>query len=198
MLYPEHYPTLEFLRQRNRDIDTIPEEAVDAYYESLTKHIAAVQDVGNQLGLSEWQLERHDLSKFSHAEFNGYALHFHGGGAPAKFARAWLNHIHSNPHHWQFYIFPDGFKLQDADLENSTLEMPENYALEMLADWSGASFAYTGSFDMTDWLKKNIPRISVHSKTADFLRSALHRMGYDDVMDNHHFRSEVVFASNNI
>jgi hypothetical protein len=57
--------------------------------------------------------------------------------------------------------------------------MPENYALEMIADWQGSSFVYTGSWDMTHWLKKNQYKIILHSKTADYVRSILDGLVYE-------------------
>jgi len=75
-------------------------------------------------------------------------------------------------------------------MENGILEMPEEYALEMIADWMGASKTYTGSWDLTAWLKTNMPRISVHSKTAQYLREVLHWLGYDDVISVTHFSEQ--------
>jgi hypothetical protein len=46
----------------------------------------------------------------------------------------------------------------------------------------GASRAYTGSWDMVEWLTKNIPRIRVHSATARYLNEILDNMGYADVI----------------
>lgn len=198
MLYPDHYPTLEFLLRRNIDLAPdrfIPEDVVMAYHKSLMTHIGAVQEAGDKLGLTFLQLAVHDASKFSHAEFNAYAMHFHGGGAPKQFALAWLHHIHASPHHWQYHMFADGFSLRGSDVEAGLVEMPEHYALEMIADWIGASVAYTGSDDMTMWLKNNMPKIWLHSKTAAFVRLKLAELGYD-VVDQYPFKSDGVVDAN--
>jgi hypothetical protein len=157
-------------------------DAAKAFYESLMKHITAVQEAGRLIGVPEVQLLIHDNSKFSDEEFPAYARHFHGGGDPDGFARAWLHHMNHNPHHWQHWMFPDGFTPKGSDVENGVVEMPQNYALEMVADWMGASMAYTGSWDMTEWLKKNMPKIKVHSKTAVYLRKVLADLGYTEVL----------------
>jgi hypothetical protein len=158
----------------------LPKEVVDAYTESLNKHIAYVQEAGRKLGVPENLLECHDASKWRFPEFPGYAMHFHGGGAPDAFAIAWIHHIHHNPHHWQHWVFPDNFTPKGSkEVENGVLQMPEVYALEMVADWMGSSMAYTGSWDMTKWLHKNLHKVKLHSRTATYVREVLDDLGYE-------------------
>lgn len=160
----------------------IPESVAKAYTESLVDHIRFVQEAGLAIGVSPYQLGIHDASKWSKEEYPGYAMHFKGGGAPDAFAAAWLHHIHHNPHHWQSWIFPDSFVPKDSQVENGVVEMPQNYALEMVADWMGSSMAYTGSWDMSDWLSKNLPKVRLHSKTVAYLASVLQSLGYEDIV----------------
>jgi hypothetical protein len=68
--------------------------------------------------------------------------------------------------------------------------MPYTYVLEMVADWQGASFTYTGSWDMNDWLTKNMPKIRVHSETAQALRQILISLGYWTAIRDLRFASE--------
>lgn len=157
------------------------------YAESLRSHIAYVIEAGNNIGVPSYQLAVHDASKWGGEEFYAYAKHFKGGGAPKLFAQAWLHHIHNNPHHWQYWIFPDGYSTDGSNVENGVVYMPINYAAEMIADWMGASMAYTGSWDMTNWLCNNMRKIIVHSKTAEFLREQLDHLGYADVVYMHNF-----------
>ena len=147
----------------------VSQEVINVFVRSLRLHIQYVQDAGRMLGVQEEQLIRHDLSKYSDQEFHAYAQHFDGGGCPNEFAIAWLHHIHYNEHHWQHWMFPDGYSPKDSNVENGVIEMPEHFALEMIADWMGASYAYTQSWDMTDWLVKNIPQIRLHSKTQKYV-----------------------------
>lgn len=154
-----------------------------AYLHSLTNHIRCVQEAGIKLGVSPGQLAIHDASKFSDEEFPAAVEHFHGGDPnPDRYARAWLHHVHANPHHWQYWMFPDGFVPHGSSVERGIVEMPTNYALEMVADWMGSSMAYTGSWDIDYWLYKNMPRISLHSKTAGFVRHTLDMLGYADTV----------------
>lgn len=165
-------------------------EVIEAYLDSLVAHIRYVQEAGEKLGVSPQQLRAHDQSKFSESEFPHYAKHFHGGGAPDLFAHAWLHHMNYNPHHWQHWIFPDNFTPKGSEVEAGVVEMPTHYALEMVADWMGASRAYTGSWDMAKWLREHMPRIRVHSRTAEHLRFILDNLGYADIVYTHKWAQE--------
>lgn len=159
----------------------------DAYAKSLREHIANVQEAGHKLGVPSSQLEVHDQSKWSLLEFPGYARHFKGGGDPKSFVVAWLHHIHHNPHHWQYWIFPDCYTPEGSSVEKGAVEMPRNYALEMVADWMGTSLSHTNSWDMSNWLLEHIPRIKVHSETAKYLFEVLDGLGYVDVVKRRTF-----------
>lgn len=163
----------------------------EAYIESLREHITYVQEAGRKIGVFPSLLEVHDQSKWSIFEFPGYAQHFKGGGDPDGFAAAWLHHIHYNPHHWQHWIFPDGYTPKGSKVEGGVVEMTGIYVLEMVADWMGAGRAYTGSWDMADWLSENMPRIKVHSATAKYLVSILRGLGYADVVFAREFASGI-------
>lgn len=162
-------------------------ETAVRHTESLIKHITFVREAGEKLGVDKRQLANHDNSKWSTEEFLPYAINFQGDKSPVlkgdvkeDFARAWLHHIHCNPHHWQHWIFPDGYSPKETKIENGVMIMPSAYALEMIADWMGASMAYTGFWDMTDWLYKNMPNVRLHSFTAQYVRGVLNMMGYAD------------------
>ena len=159
------------------------------YTARLLLHLKCVREAGESIGVSSEQLAMHDLSKWSPEEFPAYAMRF-GGDEPGqdqtfiadRFAVAWLHHIHHNPHHWQSWIFPDGFSPKGSSIVGGICEMPSRYALEMIADWAGSSVAYTGSPDMTGWLYDNMPKIHLHPTTADYLRGVLGGFGYADVV----------------
>lgn len=176
--YPMGIPNFKALVDEGFD-----PEVLQKHQDSLMRHIEAVHEAGEMLGVPKEQLEVHDLSKFSYEEFAPYARHFHGGGAPQAFARAWLHHIHHNPHHWDHWVFPDNYTPRDSFVERGAVEMPGRFVLEMIADWIGSSVVYTGSDNMTQWLKQNFPRIRVHTHTASLLRKKLDEIGYDFVYD---------------
>lgn len=152
---------------------------VDAFLPAIRKHISYVQIAGKSIGVTEWQLRIHDESKFSSHELPFYARQFEGDkGDPVGFAKAWLHHQNANPHHWEYWITRSDHSHGGSGSEDGCLEMPECYVLEMVADWMGASKAYTGSFDMTDWLARNLPGMRIHSASRQLLADILKEQGY--------------------
>lgn len=148
-----------------------------AYRESLGRHIAFVQQAGRQIGVPEELLLVHDESKFSTEEYLPYAVNFYGSDEQKEanrpdYALAWLHHLHANKHHWQHWIVPLG----------EVLPMPPVYVREMVADWMGASRAYTGSWDMTEWLKEHLPGLVLHDDTEAILLVLLQVIGYRDAV----------------
>lgn len=142
---------------------------INDFFESLHLHIRYVRQAGEIVGgIPGKLLLTHDASKFCTAEVTHYARQFHGDrGDPHGFAMAWLHHIHNNQHHWQHWVFPDGYEPEGSQSEGGAMPMPEVFVREMVADWMGASFAYTGSWDMSDWLNKNFVNgeMILHSET---------------------------------
>lgn len=176
----------------NYALQGVDASTLENFLHSLVAHITYVREAGKKIGVKEDQLNWHDSSKFSLDELPHYARNFFGDKAdPNGFASAWLHHIHFNEHHWQHYIFPDGFTPKGSNVQNGVVEMPQRFALEMVADWMGASKAYTGSDDMTDWLSKNISKITVHSNTAIYLRYVLSTLGYADIVNAFKFANEI-------
>lgn len=195
MLYPQNYPKRipdeEYYLALDYDY-----EILDEYFHKVNKHIAAVQEAGKKIGVAQEQLEIHDLSKYSKSEFGAYAMHFYGGGAPNDFSYAWLHHLHSNEHHWQHWVFPDGFNLKGSDGQNGVLEMPERFALEMISDWMGASIVYSNTDDMSEWLKRSMKNITLHTSTASYVRAVLASLdGRYKFVDNEKFKHELYPAN---
>lgn len=179
-------------------------EVIQEYTERLRQHIRYVSEAGQRIGVNPKLLSVHDFSKWSTEEFPAYAKYFcskqdispvDASSVSSEFAKAWLHHIHCNPHHWQHWIFPDNFSPKGSDVERGVVEMPQHYALEMIADWMGASRVYTGSWDITDWLHKNMEKIRVHSSTAKYLRNvlgvSLTDIAHPDIVNGCYFGSEL-------
>lgn len=193
MLYPDEYPSLEYLIERNTllGVQMLPEDVLVRFYDTVILHISCVQEAGVKLGVSKYQLENHDLSKFHGAEFNAYARHFQGGGAPDEFALAWLHHLHANEHHPEFWQFPKEPRIKGANIACRCLPMPHRYVLEHIADLMGASKAYTGSDDMSDWLSKNMSKMYYHPETARISREELSKIGYAHIVSVNKFGHEI-------
>ena len=82
--------------------------------------------------------------------------------AKQNFDMAWNNHQKQNKHHWQYWLLT-----MDDEKDNKVLEMPEEYMLEMIADWNGAGKAITGKIDTKAWYLKRRERFkkNLHPKT---------------------------------
>jgi len=110
-----------------------------------------------------WRILVHDWSKFTPAEWVPYANYFFNtklSGSKKiywkhRFALAWNHHQKTNPHHWEYWVIP-------TKKGPDTLEMPETYVREMVADWCGAGRAKTGTWDIKKWYELNKEIILLH------------------------------------
>ena len=81
-------------------VPTLDTPIITAYKTKLNQHIQNVWEAGDRLGVPKDQLLLHDASKFSNEELSPYAQ-WHAGDRnnPEEYTRAWLHHLHNNPHH---------------------------------------------------------------------------------------------------
>ena len=78
-------------------------QAVKKAYQWIAAYIPELTDVE-----ATRNIEFHDMSKNTPDEYKPYDDYFYGEQTPAvieAFNRAWLMHIHRNPHHWQHWVF---------------------------------------------------------------------------------------------
>lgn len=84
-----------------------------------------------------WNTEfAHDQSKNEPDEYEAYDAYFYGNNRSyevvQRYQRAWLLHIHRNPHHWQHWILIHD-DMEDGELETVLEEMADAYiCLEFL------------------------------------------------------------------
>ena len=113
----------------------------------------------------DWQIQfGHDESKTSKEEYQAYDLYFYGDRSykvVQDFKYAWLHHIHSNPHHWQYWVLVN----DDAEEGTVALEMPFEYVIEMICDWWSFSFKKGDLREIFDWYKEHEDRMILHKKT---------------------------------
>lgn len=137
----------------------------------VARHKWFVLLAGRLVGAPLWRLVIHDWTKLTPAEWGPYVRRFYGGRAgqldkaqdPTDFHRAWTQHWHRNPHHWEHWLFvTDDGRLQP-------MEMPEGLAREMAADWMGAGRAITGEWDVQTWYAENYHRILLHPRTRELV-----------------------------
>lgn len=137
------------------------------YFWATIRHKWFVFLAGLKLGLPLWRAIVHDWSKFLPSELPHYNRQFFGAaGDLAGFGRAWHHHIVNNSHH------PEHWTYIDANGEH-VLEMSEIAITEMIVDWWGAGRSYNGSWDMQDWLSKNLSKKRLHPQTRIKVESFL-------------------------
>lgn len=149
------------------------------YFWATIRHKWFVLLASFKTGLPLWRALIHDLSKFGPSELLHYDRQFFGDkGDPAGFARAWLHHYHHNDHHWEHWIVESihshADPTRDGCIVDNCLPMPKICVLEMVTDWTGASRAYTGSWDMDEWLDKSLVQMKLHPNTRDAVKVLCH------------------------
>ena len=116
----------------------------------------------------------HDASKFSEEEYDAYDAYFYGGKKTKEvldnFNRAWLHHIHHNPHHWQHYVL-----IQDDD-ETICVEMPYRYILEMICDWWAFSWKKGDLYEIFKWYEDHKKHIQLGPETRKKVEDILNRL----------------------
>lgn len=113
----------------------------------------------------------HDMSKTKRDEYRAYDDYFYSGNRSARvvrdFHKAWLKHIHRNPHHWQHWV------LIHDDEPMEALEMPPEYVYEMIADWWSFSFKSGNLREIFSWYEKHVPGMILHPKTKNLVEGIL-------------------------
>lgn len=103
---------------------------------------------------------------------NDLITDFSGEQTPAiieAFNRAWLMHIHRNPHHWQYWVL-----INDEPKEGTILiEMPYPYIIEMICDWWAFSWIKGDLSEMFAWYKDHADYIKLHNNTLSIVEEIL-------------------------
>lgn len=144
-----------------------------------------VFQAGRRTGVPLWRLIIHDWSKFTPTELFGYAGNIYGSTDKDKWAKAWLHHLHNNPHHPEHWIlswrgnpdFYNGIGHRIAPFV-TVLPMPETYVREMIADMMGTGYGFSRSWDISEWLNQNGPDMPFHPRTIAVIKKVLEEVGY--------------------
>ena len=166
------------------------------YDSYLAKHINGVEDCYNYILIwfkpeqldsilpnlpeklvLDTQFTMHDSTKRSTEEYAAYDQYFyHDGKGDAKkeddFSKAWWHHIRHNPHHWQYWVYPD----DDGPLDSSKLkavEMEDRYILEMICDWWSFSWASNNLFEVFDWYDSHKDKMVLGPETRQKVEKLL-------------------------
>ncbi|MEG1523849.1 MAG: DUF5662 family protein [Clostridia bacterium] len=155
----------KYLADHNANV----KKAYDWLRENLPDLISDIDDIDY-----DWQIcYKHDSSKTDSEEYDAYDGYFYSGNRSYQvvlnFKKAWLRHIHRNPHHWQYWIlFND-----DPHERETILEMPFNYVLEMICDWWSFSWAKGNPSEIFSWYEERKGYIKLHPDSRKTLEVIL-------------------------
>lgn len=132
--------------------------------------------VGNRADLSFKISQWHDKTKYNCEEYEAYDNYFYGGNKSyavvQDFNKAWLHHIHANPHHWQHWVL-----INDDPKEGiKCIDMPYNYILEMICDWWAFSWAKGNLEEIFNWYDEHKTYMKLHDRTRQTVENILDRI----------------------
>lgn len=118
----------------------------------------------------------HDASKTEPDEYAAYDAYFYGGNRSyavvENFEKAFLRHLHRNPHHWQHWILP----AYDDEKGSRVFEMEYRYILEMICDWWSFSWK-TGKLDeIFGWYEERREHMQLGPETRKTVEDILDRI----------------------
>lgn len=128
------------------------------------------------------QINKHDYSKYDSVEYLYYDHYFYprqyfgtnsASGRSAdvtnQFKRAFLTHIHKNPHHWQYWVLIH----DDPGEDFEPLEMPTGYLLEMVCDWMSFGINMGDPGHISEFYLEHKDHILLNRKTRKLLELIL-------------------------
>lgn len=154
--------------------ENLPEViSVDNYFEETAYYgelddIIACHDSSKRTKLPDAN-KYYDLT----TEYDQYANYFYGEKTPevkAAFDRAWLAHIHANPHHWQHWM------LQNDEDGLILLDIPYVFCIEMLMDWWAFSWKANKLDEIFSWYETNREGILLSDNTRHTVESILEQL----------------------
>lgn len=120
----------------------------------------------------------HDESKYDPEEYSAYDAYFYGRDkvnimkASENFNRAWLRHIHKNPHHWQHWVLIN----DDPKLGETCIEMPYQYVMEMICDWWTFGWKDNNPYEIFRWYEDHKAHMKLHPNTRRLVETILKEM----------------------
>lgn len=125
----------------------------------------------------EYQIRfKHDFSKNEPDEYFAYDAYFYGGNRSYEvvqnFRKAWLLHIHRNPHHWQHWVLIN----DEPDEGEILIPMPFNYIVEMICDWWSFSWIKGDSTEIFKWYDDHKDYMKLHKDTRKTVEDILDRI----------------------
>lgn len=108
----------------------------------------------------------HDYSKDQEDEYTAYDKYFYGRNRSyavvENFRKAWLLHIHRNPHHWQYWVLIN----DDPNEGEIIMDMPYNYIIEMICDWWAFSWKSGNLNEIFNWFDEHKDYMKLSRNTS--------------------------------
>ena len=127
-------------------------------------------------GLGDWNTNfAHDESKSQRDEYEAYDAYFYGGNRSYQvvqaYNRAWLLHLHRNPHHWQHWVLIN----DDPEEGEVLLDMPMEYIIEMICDWWSFSWKTGDLFEIFNWYEEHKDHIKLSVRTRNIVENIMNK-----------------------
>lgn len=137
---------------------------VNKGYEWLCGYLPEIADRKD----CEWNTYHHDHTKYNIEEYDAYDEYFYGNNKSYEvvnnFNKAWLMHIHKNPHHWQHWVLIN----DNPDEGEIILDMPYEFIVEMICDWWSFSWKNGDLYEIFKWYDehKDYMKLSESTRTT--------------------------------
>ena len=150
-------------------------KSVKQAYDWIRENLPDIAKRADESGHTGWHTEyAHDKSKDDPEEYAAYDAYFYGGNKSFKvvedFNRAWLIHIHKNPHHWQYWV------LIEDEGKVKALDMPYAYIVEMICDWWSFSWTWGDLHEIFNWYEEHEERMMLSPMTKGLVEDILRRI----------------------
>ena len=122
---------------------------------------------------------RHDESKYTLVEYEPYDDYFYlkknnrSYEVQNEFNKAFLHHLHVNPHHWQHWVLIQDY---NEDHQQIIFDMPYRCVIEMICDWWSFSWASGDLTEIFSWYDKNKKGILLSVATRTKVENILDRI----------------------
>lgn len=137
---------------------------------------------------------KHDESKNLPDEYEAYDAYFYGGNKSYQvvqdFRKAWLKHIHRNPHHWQHWVL-----INDEPNERTVaLDMSSRYIIEMICDWWAFSWIKGDLDELFSWYDAHKDYMILSDTTrkhVEYLLDAIYeKLHEEDILEHHGIKGQ--------
>lgn len=133
----------------------------------------------------------HDFSKSDPYEYHAYDEYFYGNKSyetVKNFEKAWLHHVHMNPHHWQHWILHN----DDPEEGMKLIEMPTEYIIEMICDWWSFSWKTGNLYEIFNWYNEHREYMLINPKSVEKIENILSLIKHELDNDNNLYKDNII------